>query len=136
MSTAKPASTERAGFGAVFGERRGHLASHTPPAPTQPTAVTRARALVAWANAAEMITTHPDFWDLLVRKAVEMALSIEHLASGDQPDQSGHFIDRDIPVLASLYDADTQIIVGAIELTGTKVFLLQYDRPLPRRIRR
>lgn len=131
-----PISGRRAAFSSVFGDSRGRLAGHPAPPPAVPTPITRARALTAWANAAELVTTHPDFWNLLVRKAVDMELSIEHLASGSQPDETGHFIDRDIPVLASLYDASTQTIVGAIELTGTRAFLLHYDQPLPRRVRR
>ena len=137
MRVAKPTSGDHCGFRAVFGERRGHQPGRMPPAPTRPAAITRARALVAWANAAEMITTHPDFWDLLVPKAVEIGLSIEFLAFGPQQseDERPHYVNHDIPVLASLYDTDMQTVVGAIELTGSKAFLLHYDQPFPRRIR-
>lgn len=128
-------SDATAGFCSVFGHRRGHPPGYTPP-PGGPSAITRARSLVAWANAAEMITTHPDFWDLLLPKAIEMGLSIEFLTFGppQHQDQTAHYINRDTPVLASIYDGDTQTIVGAIELTGSKAFLLHYDQPLPRRV--
>lgn len=138
MSAAKTTSTAHGGFCAVFGERRGHPAGHTPVITAGPTPITRARALVAWANAAEMITTHPDFWDLLLPKAIEMGLSIEFLAFGPQQDEDErpHYVNRDIPVLASLYDGDTQTVVGVIELTGSRAFLLHYDQPLPRPVKR
>lgn len=132
MTTAKTPGAG-SGFAAVFGGTRGHPSGYTPPSRPRPTAITRARVLVAWADATEMTTTDPDFCDLLHTEAVKNGLSIEPFARGAQQAESSHYIDHDIPLLVSIYDGDTQIIIGLIELAGSRVQLLHYDRPFPRR---
>lgn len=134
MTTVKTPGTG-SGFVAVFGGNRGRpLDSNSTPADWS-TATTRARGLVAWANSAGMITTNPDFWDPLLRKAIEMGLSIEFLAFTPRDSASIDYADRELPVLASLHDGNTQTIVGAVELTGSRAALLRYDQPVPRRVR-
>jgi aminopeptidase-like protein len=70
-----------------------------------------------------------DFRDALLTVAAQLCLSMQAFASGpkgDDPTSDGEW------EIFEVYDANTGIVIGLIELNESQAYLLRYDKPLPR----
>ena len=123
-------SVAESDFARLFGDKCGREANAEPFVPIEPTRLDRAREFVAWINDGDWSKVEIEDQILLRKAAGLLGFGIEYINFRFVSDEDRWPNEEESSLFLMLYDWESSLVPGLVELTLGGASLLVYDQPV------